>query len=64
MVSGSVRVGSVTGNSAEGFGSGTSVVNNITINQQPGQNAEELASIVALKISEAVSDARAASIFV
>jgi hypothetical protein len=64
MVSGSVRVGSVTSNSAEGFGSGTSVVNNITINQQPGQNAEELASIVALKISEAVSDARAASIFV
>jgi hypothetical protein len=64
MVGGSVRVASVTGNSSEGFGSGANVVNNITINQQPGQDADELASIVALKISEAVSDARAASIFV
>lgn len=64
MVSGSVRVGSVTGNSAEGFGTGANVVNNITINQQPGQDADELASIVAIKISEAVSDARAASLFV
>jgi hypothetical protein len=36
----------------------------ITINQQPGQDADELASIVALKIGEAVSDARAASLFV
>jgi hypothetical protein len=64
MVSGSVRVGSVTGNSAEGFGSGSNVVNNITINQQPGQDAEELASIVAMKIGEAVADARASSLFV
>jgi hypothetical protein len=36
----------------------------ISITQQPGQSADELASIVALKIGEAVSDARAASIFV
>ena len=36
----------------------------ITITQQPGQSADELASIVALKIGEAVADARAASIFV
>ena len=36
----------------------------ITINQQPGQDADQLASIVALKIGEAVADARAASIFV
>ena len=36
----------------------------ITINQQPGQSADELASIVAMKIGEAVADARAASIFV
>lgn len=64
MVPGSVKVGSVTANSAEGFGGGTNVVNNITINQQPGQDADELAAIVALKIGEAVSDARAASIFV
>ena len=64
MVPGSVKVASVTGNSAEGFGGETSVVNNITINQQPGQDADELASLVALKIGEAVADARAASIFV
>jgi hypothetical protein len=36
----------------------------ITIHQQPGQSADELAMIVATKISEAVSDARAASILV
>jgi hypothetical protein len=36
----------------------------ITINQQPGQDADQLASIVALKIGEAVADARAATIFV
>jgi len=64
MVSGSVKVGSVTGNSAEGFGGGTNVTNNITINQQPGQDANELAAIVAIKIGEAVADARSASIFV
>jgi hypothetical protein len=64
MVSGSVKVGSVTGNSAEGFGGGTSVTNNITIHQQPGQDADELASLVAIKIGEAVADARSASIFV
>jgi hypothetical protein len=36
----------------------------ITINQQPGQDSEELAAVVAMKISEAVAQARAASIFV
>jgi hypothetical protein len=65
MVPSSVRVGSITGNSAEGFGGGsTNVTNNITINQQPGQDADQLAMIVANKISEAVADARAASILV
>ena len=51
---------------AGGFGMGAAgqVTNNITINQQPGQDANELAAIVALKIGEAVADARAASIFV
>lgn len=64
MVPGSVKVGSVTANSAEGFGGETNVVNNITINQQPGQDTEELAAIVAIKIGEAIEDARAASLFV
>jgi hypothetical protein len=36
----------------------------ITINQQPGQDADALATIVAMKIGEAVADARAASLFV
>jgi hypothetical protein len=36
----------------------------ITIHQQPNQDAEELASMVAMKIGEAVADARAASVFV
>ena len=65
MVPSSVRVGSVTGNSAEGFGGAPVTINSpITINQQPGQNADELAMIVAQKIGEAVADARAASILV
>jgi hypothetical protein len=64
MVPSSVRVGSITGNSAEGFGGSTSVTNNITIQQQPGQSADDLAMIVAQKIGEAVADARAASILV
>lgn len=64
MVPGSVKVASVTGNSAEGFGGETNVNNYITINQLPGQDPEELASLVALRIGEAVADARAANIFV
>ena len=36
----------------------------ITIHQQPGQDAEELASMVAMKIGEAVAQARSASVFV
>jgi hypothetical protein len=64
MVPGSAKIASVTANSREGFGTGANVVNNITINQQPGQNADELASIVAMKIGEAVADARASSLFV
>jgi hypothetical protein len=65
MVPSSVRVGSITGNSAEGFGGAPITINSpITINQQPGQDADQLAMIVANKISEAVADARAASILV
>jgi hypothetical protein len=64
MVPGSVKVASVTGNSAEGFGGETNVSNYITINQLPGQDPEELASLVAMRIGEAVADARAANIFV
>jgi hypothetical protein len=65
MVPGSVKIASVTANSGDGGGFGAMTVNNsITINQLPGQSTDELASIVAIKIGEAVADARAASIFV
>ncbi len=66
MVPGSVRVASVTGNSAEGFGGGTNISGGINVTVHAGNvsDPDELASIVAMKISEAVSDARAASLFV
>ena len=48
-----------------GAGGGDIAINSpITIYQQPGQSTDELASIVAVKIGEAVADARASSIFV
>jgi hypothetical protein len=51
--------------SRSGMSSGAvSVSAPITIYQQPGQSTDELASIVALKIGEAVADARSASVFV
>ena len=65
MVPGSVKVGSVTSNSSEGFGGSPITINApITINQQPGQDADALASIVAMKIGEAVAQARSSSVFV
>jgi hypothetical protein len=64
MTPGSVKVGSITANSGEGFGGGYSINNNITITQQPGQDADHLASIVVQKMGEWVADARASSIFV
>ena len=46
-------------------GSNQTIVDaSFTINQQPGQDAEELASLVAIKLGEAVADARSASLFV
>jgi hypothetical protein len=67
MTPGSVKVGSVTGNSAEGFGNGGTTINggiNVTVNGSGVNDADELASIVALKIGDAVAQARAASVFV
>jgi hypothetical protein len=53
---GSVKIASVTGRSDEGFGSTINVTNNITI-QGHGQSNDEIASIVALKIQNAVKTA-------
>jgi hypothetical protein len=66
MVPGSVKVASVTGNSAEGFGGGTTINGgiNVTVNGSGVSDADELASIVALKIGDAVAQARSASVFV
>jgi hypothetical protein len=64
MVPGSVKVGSVTGNSAEGFGGNTFGDINVTVNAGSTTDPDALASIVALKIGEAVSQARSASVFV
>ena len=61
---GSVKVSSITGNSAEGFGSSPVTIEApITINQQPGQDAEELAAIVAYRIANAVREVRDSNIF-
>jgi uncharacterized protein YukE len=64
MMPGSVKVGSVTGNSAEGFGGNTFGDINVTVNAGATSDPDALASLVALKIGEAVADARSASIFV
>jgi hypothetical protein len=66
MTPGSVKVGSITGNSAEGLGGSTTINGgiNVTVNGGGVNDADELASIVAMKIGEAVSQARSASVFV
>ena len=64
MVPGSVKVASITGNSAEGFGGNTYGDIIVTVNAGSVSDPDELASIVAFTISEAVSDARSASLFV
>jgi hypothetical protein len=57
----SLQVASKQGMAASGP---INITSPITINQQPGQDADALATIVAMKIGEAVADARASSIFV
>jgi hypothetical protein len=66
MTPGSVKVGSITGNSAEGLGGGTTINGgiNVTVNGSGVSDADELASIIALKIGDAVAQTRAASVFV
>ena len=44
--------------------SSVNVTNTITIQQLPGQDADQLAAIVARKIGEAISDVQSSSIFV
>ena len=64
MTPGSLKVASVTANSGEGFG--TTINGGINVSVQAGNvsDPDQLAALVALKIGEAVADARASSIFV
>jgi hypothetical protein len=57
MMPTSAKVASVTTNSSEGFGNYT-LNSPITIYQQPGQDPEELANIVATRLSMAISELR------
>jgi hypothetical protein len=63
MVPGSVKVASITGNSGEGFGGETSVINNFTITQRDGEDGEALANRVATLFYDAMNNAQSASIF-
>ena len=58
------RVRSITSNTSEGFGGGTTINAPITINQQPGQDSEELAAIVAGHLGAAIEKVTASSILV
>jgi hypothetical protein len=49
-------VKTVTANSSEGFGGGHTLNAPITIHQQPGQDADELASLVLMRLSMAVDE--------
>lgn len=51
-------ISTVTGNSAEGFGSSNNINANFNIYQQPGQDPKELASMVAMELSMAIDTLR------
>lgn len=56
--------GTVQASVQNGYAGGAPITNHISIVQQPGQDPEELAAIVAMKIGEAVAERRSASIFI
>jgi hypothetical protein len=55
-------VRSITSNTSENLGGTTTINAPITIHQQPGQDPEQLASIVAMRLGEAIAHARSSSI--
>jgi hypothetical protein len=62
MAKGSPIISSVRARANEMQGGGAMTVNApITINQQPGQDSDELAAIVAMKLTQAVNNLRYAS---
>jgi hypothetical protein len=64
MMSGSIRVGSVTGNSAEGFGSTINGGINVTVHAGSTNDPDQLAYMVAERIQAAVGDAVNSNILV
>jgi hypothetical protein len=64
MVPGSVKVASITGNSAEGLGGQTTINNHFEITQQAGEDSEALANRVATLFFDATKKAQSASIFI
>ena len=61
---GNVKVSSITSNSSEGMGGTVTVNAPITIHQQPGQNSEHLAALVAAELSAAIRQARSSTMYV
>jgi hypothetical protein len=64
MMPGGARVRSITSNSSESLG-GTSVGNiNVTVNAGHTNDPDQLATIVAQRLSQAIQEVRSASVFV
>jgi hypothetical protein len=64
MMPAGAKLGSLTTNSSEGFGSNSFGDINVTVHAGSTTDPDKLASMVAMKIGEAVADARSSSIFV
>jgi len=64
MMPAGAQVRQMYANTSELGGGGMTINAPITIHQQPGQDADYLASVVVQKMGEWVSDARSSSIFV
>jgi hypothetical protein len=64
MAPSNAQIRSITANSSEKFGGTINNHNQITINQQPGQNAEQLATIVVDEITKAMNDARRTYVYI
>jgi hypothetical protein len=65
MMPGGARVRSVTSNTSESVGGGTSVGNiNVTVNAGQTNDPDQLASIVAQRLSQAIMEVRSASVLV
>jgi len=64
MAPSNAQIRSITANSSEKFGGTINNHNQITINQQPGQNAEQLATIVVDEITKAMNDAKRTYVYI